>query len=148
MSKLYRGEKKAWLLGGPQMGYFKPSAVYSIGMHTPEFDIVGSTPVGYIFVMFAANRNLGFTATAGVGNLVDIVAATQNPRLENFLIVGDMSIEKKKRLEQIMVKGRKESIMREVIDTEMGPIVAVDGAHFRIDYAGSHRYGNGPNRCR
>jgi penicillin amidase len=127
MSKLYRGEKKAWLLGGPQMGYFKPSAVYSIGLHTPEFDIVGSTPVGYIFVMFAANRHIGFTATAGVGNLVDVVAATQNPRLENFLIVGDMSVEKKKRLEQIMVKGKNESVLREVIDTEMGPIVAVDG---------------------
>lgn len=127
MSKLYRGEKKAWLLGGPQMGYFKPSAVYSIGLHTPDFDLVGTTPVGYILVMFAANRDLGFTATAGVGNLVDIVAATQDPHLEDRLLVGDEPVQKIKRLEQIMVKGRKQSVIREVVETGMGPVIAVDG---------------------
>lgn len=127
MSKLYRGEKKAWLLGGPQMGYFKPAAVYTIGLHTPDFDIVGTTPVGYIFLMFAANREIGFSATAGVGNLVDVIAATQDPKVENRLLAGDEPIEKFKRLEQILVKNKKQSVIREIYETDLGPIIAIDG---------------------
>lgn len=127
LSNLYRGEKKAWILGGPQMGYFKPSAVYTIGLHTPDFDIVGTTPVGYIFVMFAANRNIGFTATAGVGNLVDILALKQDPNNENTLLGGNFACQKSKRLEQIYVKGQRESVIREVIETEAGPVIAVEG---------------------
>ncbi|HNV69108.1 MAG TPA: penicillin acylase family protein [Candidatus Ozemobacteraceae bacterium] len=61
-----QGKPEALLLGGPQMGYFKPSAVYEIGLHTPDFDLVGATPVGYFVILFGANRHLGFTATAGV----------------------------------------------------------------------------------
>ncbi|MFZ5950560.1 MAG: penicillin acylase family protein [Candidatus Rifleibacteriota bacterium] len=135
LSRLYQGEKKAWLIGGPQMGYFKPAAVYSIGLHTPEFDLVGTTPVGYILVMFAANRNLGFSATAGVGNLVDIVAATQDPKNENRLIVGEDSIEKQKRVEQIMIKGKKATI-REITDTEIGPVIHVEGDTWYIKSRG------------
>ncbi|MGM0601470.1 MAG: penicillin acylase family protein [Candidatus Rifleibacteriota bacterium] len=126
LSNLYKGEKKAWILGGPQMGYFKPSALYSIGLHSPEFDIVGTTPVGYAFVMFAANRNIGFTATAGVGNLVDIIALEQDPNNENMLLGEGFSCKKVKRLEQIYVKGSRKAEFREVVDTELGPVIAVE----------------------
>ncbi|GAB4276905.1 MAG: penicillin acylase family protein [Candidatus Rifleibacteriota bacterium] len=127
LSNLYKGEKKAWILGGPQMGYFKPSAVYSIGLHTPEFDIVGTTPVGYIMIMFGANRFIGFTATAGVGNLVDIIALRQDPADDKNLLGENFSCTKQTRLEQIYVKGQKAPVLREVYETDLGPVIAIEG---------------------
>lgn len=136
LSNLYKGEKKAWILGGPQMGYFKPSAVYNIGLHTPEFDIVGTTPVGYIFVMFAANRNIGFTATAGVGNLVDIVAMKQDPQNSDVLLGGNFQCTKLKRIEKIYVKGKRLPVSREIIETDAGPVVAIEGETWYVKNRG------------
>ena len=119
-----RGKKEAFLLGGPQMGYFKPSALYGIGLHTPDFDLVGTTPVGYIMLLFGANREIGFTATAGVANLVDLVSLepdSQNP----YLLRGKTgSWPSWKRVERIFVKGQKQALIREVEETALGPVVA------------------------
>ena len=126
LSKKSTGEEKAFLLGGPQMGYFKPSAVYSIGLHTPDFDVVGTTPVGYIFTMFAANRNIAFTATAGVGNVVDLIALRPSAKDKKLLRGPRTAVKMNKRLEQIYVKGKKKPVLREVISTELGPVVAIE----------------------
>jgi len=132
LSLLARGEKKALLYGGPQMGYFKPSAVYGIGLHTPEFDIVGTTPVGYIALMFATNRNISFTSTAGVGNLVDLLSLKANPDDPNMLIVAGDRLQMVRRTEEIIVKGQLKPVVREIIDTELGPVMAVEGDTFYV----------------
>lgn len=122
--------KKAILFGGPQMGYFSPSAVYCIGLHTPDFDIVGSTPVGYFFVMFAANRNIAFTSTAGVGNLVDLIALKQDKHDKSYLVgLYDSKLRVKKtiREEKIIVKDNIMPVNKTMTDTELGPVVAVEG---------------------
>ncbi len=131
-----QANKKAWMLGGPQMGYFKPSAVYSIGLHTPEFDIVGTTPVGYIFIMFAANRNLAFTATAGVGNLVDLIVVKPSEEDKDVLIGGNFNLRKKVRKEQIFVKGQKSPEIREVVDTKIGPVIADENGVYYVKSRG------------
>lgn len=136
MSNKYKGESKAWLLGGPQMGYFKPSGVYSIGLHTPEFDIVGTTPVGYIFIMFAANRNMAFTATAGVGNLVDLIAVKQDPKRPDAFIGDGFEIEKKSRIEQIYVKDLKKPVSRTITYTNLGPVIASEDGIYYIKNRG------------
>ena len=135
LSRLPEGERKAWLMGGPQMGYFKPSAVYSVGLHAPDFDMVGTTPVGYLFLMFAANRNIAFTATAGVGNLVDLLSLKQDPENSDVLLGGNFSLKKNIRTEQIFVRGEK-PVLREVIDTDAGPVIAVEGDLFYVKNRG------------
>lgn len=127
LSMLNKGEKRSMVFGGPQMGYFKPSAVYAIGLHTPEFDIVGTTPVGYAFIMFAANRHIAYTATAGVGNLVDLLSFKKCRNDATMLIGSDCQTAMYPRLEHILVKGKKEAVIREVIDTDLGPVTAIEG---------------------
>lgn len=134
LSRLPEGEHRAYLLGGPQMGYFKPSAVYSVGLHTPEFDIVGTTPAGYIFLMFAANREIAFTATAGVGNLVDLLSLKQDPADPEMLLGSGFSLQKSVRKEQIFVKGSAAPVFREVIETAAGPVTAVEGDVYYVKH--------------
>jgi penicillin amidase len=134
LSMLDRGQKKALVFGGPQMGYFKPAAVYGIGLHTPDFDIVGTTPVGYPFMMFAANRSIAFTATAGVGNLVDLLAMKKSSRQENELEGHKCSTRIHARTEQIHVKGQAKPVLREVLDTDLGPVVAVEGDIYYVKH--------------
>jgi len=132
LSLVPRGEKKALLYGGPQMGYFKPSAVYGIGLHTPDFDLVGTTPAGYIALMFATNRNIAFTSTAGVGNLVDLICLKADPDDANVLIGAGQSLQTRRRTEEIKVKGQPKPVLREVIDTDLGPVMAVEGDTFYV----------------
>lgn len=134
LSMLPQGEKRSFVFGGPQMGYFKPSAVYAIGLHTPEFDIVGTTPVGYAFVMFAANRNIAFTATAGVGNLVDLLSLKKSDVDADMLVGTGCSARMQSRTEHILVKGQKQPVLREVIDTDLGPVTAVEGNVFYVKH--------------
>jgi len=131
LSNRSRGKKEALLLGGPQMGYFKPSALYEVGLHTPKFDLVGTTPVGYFPLIFGTNRNIGFTATAGVANLVDIVSLSSDSKEPDTLVGRDIKIRKTVRRESIKVKGQKQPIIKIVETTSLGPIIAVEG---RINY--------------
>ena len=134
LSMLPDGEKRALLFGGPQMGYFKPSAVYGIGLHTPDFDIVGTTPVGYVFIMFAANRNIAFTATAGVGNLVDLLSLKSSDDAPDQLTGTNCSTRLSRKTEKIFVKGLQQPILREIINTDLGPVVAVEGNTYYVKH--------------
>ncbi|OGK10459.1 MAG: hypothetical protein A2W80_13690 [Candidatus Riflebacteria bacterium GWC2_50_8] len=132
---LQRGdEKRALLFGGPQMGYFKPSAVYGIGLHTPEFDIVGTTPVGYVFIMFAANRHIAFTSTAGVGNLVDLLSLKRSEDFPDQLSGTNCTVKLVSRTEKIAVKGLPQPIEREITETDLGPVVAVEGNTYYVKH--------------
>ncbi len=132
MSLKDKGKKGSLVFGGPQMGYFKPSAVYSVGLHTPEFDIVGTTPVGYAFLMFAANREIAFTATAGVGNLVDLIALKIDPQKPGIIKGNNYSAKVTRRIESFYVKGQKKPIEREILETELGPVTAIEGNNFFV----------------
>ncbi len=118
-----QGRPEALLLGGPQMGYFTPSAVYEIGLHTPDFDLVGATPVGYFVILFGANRHLGFTATAGVANQVDVLMFTRDAS-ETTRLVGDRcETAVQKRNEHFLIKGRPQAEERVIETTDLGPII-------------------------
>jgi len=134
MSMLDRGEKRSIVFGGPQMGYFKPAAVYAIGLHTPDFDIVGTTPVGYAFIMFAANRHIAFTATAGVGNLVDLLSLKKDAADENILRGDRVNVAMSRRIEHILVKGQKQPVVKEITDTELGPVTHVEGSTYYVKH--------------
>ncbi|HOT27673.1 MAG TPA: penicillin acylase family protein [Candidatus Ozemobacteraceae bacterium] len=136
LSRLPEGKREAFLYGGPQMGYFSPSAVYEIGLHTPEFDLVGTTPAGYLALLFGANRDLGFSATAGVGNIVDVVTfrrlasdpailvGGKNPAVPES---GEIAMPVVTRTEKIPVKGLRRPVERTFEDTPLGPVIAAEG---------------------
>jgi len=136
LSRLSEGKREAFLYGGPQMGYFSPSAVYEIGLHTPKFDLVGTTPAGYLALLFGANRDLGFSATAGVGNIVDVVTFRRLASDPSILIggenlaaptSGESAMPVVTRTEKILVKGLRKPIERTFEDTPLGPVIAAEG---------------------
>ncbi len=121
------GGKGAVLFGGPQMGYFKPSALFEVGLHCPEFDLVGTTPVGYFALLFGANRHLAFTATAGVANLVDLLALVPDPANPETLLGDGLTLPLRRRVERFTVKGRSRPVERVIEETDLGPVIAVEG---------------------
>ncbi|HNW35518.1 MAG TPA: penicillin acylase family protein [Candidatus Ozemobacteraceae bacterium] len=127
MSGLTAGKPEAFLYGGPQMGYFSPSAVYEIGLHTPEFDIVGTTPAGYMAFLFGANRDLGFSATAGVGNIVDVVTFFRTASDPAMLIGDGFTASITSRIEKITVKGQRRPVERVIEETPIGPVISAEG---------------------
>lgn len=129
------GANEAFLLGGPQMGYFNPSALYAIGLHSPDFDIVGTTPVGYFVLLFAANRKIAFTATAGVGNNVDIIRASADHDSPFILhCEGDILHRTVKQMEIPVKNGTTRKL--ELAETTIGPVVAHEGKTFFIKQRG------------
>lgn len=127
LSNFGYGKREAFLLGGPQMGYFKPSALYEIGLHTPDYDIVGTTPVGYFVILFGANRQLGFTATAGVSNLVDLIGFHTDKANPGLLIGERGEVAVASRTEVFVVKDSRRPVSRVVEKTALGPVIAHEG---------------------
>jgi penicillin amidase len=70
----------AILLGGPQMGLFSPSYLVEVGLHGAGFDLVGSTPIGHLPVLFGHNASTAWSATAGYGDAVDVFVEKLDPK--------------------------------------------------------------------
>lgn len=70
----------AILLGGPQMGIFSPAYLYEVGLHGAGFDVVGSTPIGHLPVLFGHNATIAWSATAGNGDPVDVFVEKLDPK--------------------------------------------------------------------
>lgn len=121
------GGKGAVLYGGPQMGVFKPPALFEVGLHCPEFDLVGTTPVGYLVLPFGATRHLAFTATAGVGNQVDLLALNVDPADPSILRGDGVTVLLRRRQEAIAVRGRPRPVVHQIEETDLGPIIAAEG---------------------
>ena len=69
----------AILLNGPQFGWFAPAYTFGIGLHGAGFDVVGNTPFAYPCILFGHNGRIGWGATAGFGDGVDIFAEKLDP---------------------------------------------------------------------
>ena len=73
------GGANAILLNGPQFGWFAPAYTFGIGLHGAGFDVVGNTPFAYPCILFGHNGRIGWGATAGFGDGVDIFAEKLDP---------------------------------------------------------------------
>ncbi|PCH76877.1 MAG: penicillin acylase [Flavobacteriaceae bacterium] len=115
----------AIILNGPQFGWFTPSYVYGIGLHGAGFDLVGNTPFAYPAVLFGSNKNIGWGATAGFGDLVDIFEEQLNPYNHNqYLfkkVYSDMNIS----YDTIKIKNEAD-IIHTKYSTIHGPVIAWD----------------------
>lgn len=114
------------LAAGPQMGFFNPAYLFEVGLHSPEYSVVGTTTPCYMNVMFGMNADIAFSATAGVGNLTDVYVEKLNPRdRSEYLFEGNYRKFEKRKFE-IAVKGRKRPVRVEFLRSVHGPVFEVD----------------------
>ncbi len=116
----------AMLASGPQMGFFNPAYLIEVGLHSPEIDIIGTTTPCYMNIMFGMNRDIAFTATAGVGNLTDVYIEKLNPKNHGEYMYNNEYIKFKKRSFEIKVKGRKHPLKVEFLRSVHGPVFQID----------------------
>ncbi|ASP48221.1 penicillin acylase family protein [Cognaticolwellia beringensis] len=72
-------DANAVLVNGPQFGWFDPAYTYSVGLHGAGFDLVGNTPFAYPVILFGHNADIGWGATWGAGDIVDMYTLELNP---------------------------------------------------------------------
>ncbi|MBW2000206.1 MAG: penicillin acylase family protein [Deltaproteobacteria bacterium] len=121
------GEKSATgnpiLMGGPQFGFQAPSALHEVGLHGGGLDVVGSTLVGYPFIMFGHTATTAFSSTAGLNNIVDHYEEKLNPANKyQYWYKGEWR-DMEKREEIIKVKGGQD-VKVTLYRTVHGPVFA------------------------
>jgi penicillin G amidase len=117
----------ALFMGGPQFGFHLPSDLYEAGLHGPGINAVGSTLVGYPFLMFGHNEKSAFSSTAGVDNITDLFEEKLNPKNpRQYWFMGKWRTMDGRR-EVFKVKNEE---AREVVfyHTIHGPVVRMDEA--------------------
>ncbi|MCM3567418.1 penicillin acylase family protein [Neobacillus mesonae] len=121
--------ENAIVYGGPQVGLTAPGFIYEVGLHSPKINIEGSAFVGYPFIMFGATKDIGFTATAGYGNVVDIFSEKINPDNPHQYFYKGKWHDMKKRVETFTVHtkdGKSKSVEKEFYETVHGPVIYLD----------------------
>ena len=116
----------AILASGPQMGFFSPAYLFEVGLHSPEMEIVGTTTPCYMNIMFGMNRDLAFTATAGVGNLSDIYVEKLNPKNKYEYLYNGRYEKFSKRSFKINIKGKKRPAEVEFLRSVHGPVFEIN----------------------
>lgn len=101
---------KAMLMGGPQFWWTIPGFLMEVGLHGDGFDCVGTTPVGFPFVMFGHSDHHAWSSTYGVGNLVDNYVETLNPANNKQYWFNGEWRNMEERTEEISVKGEPPSV--------------------------------------
>ena len=65
-------DRRALLLGGPQMGYSTPQINHEIGIHGAGFDVTGTQIAGVPGVQIGVSQKFAWTLTSGVSDNSDI----------------------------------------------------------------------------
>jgi penicillin amidase len=117
--------KMSILMNGPQFGWFNPSYVYEIGLHSPGFEIIGNSPFGYPAILFGHNKHISWGSTAGLGDDIDIYEEKLNPENHyQYLYMGEW-LDMEKRVETIFVRGDS-PVTVEVYKTIHGLVIEFD----------------------
>jgi penicillin amidase len=130
----------AILLGGPQMGFYSPGYLHEVGLHGAGFDVVGSTPIGHLPVLFGHNASAAWSATSGGGDPTDLFVEKLDPKDPTRYQFKGESRPMEVRPEVIKVKGAgdvKETFYRSV----HGPIQSVDAKN-GVAYARGRGFAN------
>jgi penicillin amidase len=115
----------AILLGGPQMGFYSPGYLHEVGLHGAGFDVVGSTPIGHLPVLFGHNASAAWSATAGNGDIIDLFVETLDPKdPTRYRFKGEWR-QMESRDEVFKVKGGAD-VKETVYRTVHGPVQSVD----------------------
>lgn len=101
---------EALLMGGPQFWWTIPGFLMEVGLHGDGFDAVGTSPVGFPFIMFGHSDHHAWSSTYGVGNLVDNYILTVNPENKEQYWFNGAWKDMEKRTEVIKVKDAADSV--------------------------------------
>ena len=127
VSKIKTYGKGSILMNGPQFGWYNPGYVYEIGLHSPEFEVVGNSPFGYPAILFGHNKHIAWGSTAGLGDDVDIYEEQLNPDNMYQYWFMDEWRDMEKRTETILVKGL-DPVTVDVYRTVHGLVIRFDEA--------------------
>lgn len=120
----------ALLMSGPQVGLTAPGFMYEVGLHSPDFNMQGSSFIGYPFIMFGSNDRFAQTATAGFADMVDIYQEVLNPANPYQYKFQGKWVEMEKKTQTIKVKntetGKVEETQKDFYYTVHGPVVFLD----------------------
>jgi penicillin G amidase len=115
------------LVNGPQFGWYNPAYTYSVGLHGAGFDVVGNTPFAYPVILFGHNGRIGWGATAGVGDTVDIYQEHLKPGdVHSYLFDGEWR-EMTHRTETVNVRDG-DPVTVDVYATVHGRVISTDTA--------------------
>lgn len=117
----------AILFNGPQMGDFAPGYIWAAGLHGAGYDLVGSSPLGSTWFIFGTNGRIGWGATAGFGDTVDIYQERLNPA-DKHQYWFDGSWRKMERRDETIQVRNGQSVSFPVYSTIHGPVVQFDDA--------------------
>ncbi len=65
--------------GGPQMGLFKPPIIHEVGLHGPDFDVVGAAVVGTPSVVVGRTPEFAWTVTTAGDPMTERIAVELDP---------------------------------------------------------------------
>lgn len=130
----------AILLGGPQMGLFSPGYLHEVGLHGAGFEVVGSTPVGHLPILFGHNASAAWSATAGYGDTVDIFVEELDPKDPTRYEFNGKWRRMKLREEVIKVKGAAD-VKKTFYSSVHGPIEYMDAKN-GVAYARARGFAN------
>jgi penicillin G amidase len=94
------------LTNGPQMGDFASTYIWTVGLHGAGFNVVGSGPVGSPWLVFGTNGDIGWGATAGLGDTLDIYQEHLDPQNPHRYLFKGQYLDMAQRRETIAVKGQ------------------------------------------
>jgi acyl-homoserine lactone acylase PvdQ len=69
----------AMLGGGPQMGLFKPPIIHEVGLHGPDFDVVGAGVVGTPGIVVGRTPDFAWTVTTAGDPMTEHIAVELDP---------------------------------------------------------------------
>lgn len=118
-------DANALLVNGPQFGWFDPAYTYSVGLHGAGFDLVGNTPFAYPVILFGHNADIGWGATWGAGDMVDMYTLELNPSDPRAYLYNGQFQALESRIESIKVKNGP-THEHEVFRSVHGQVVAYD----------------------
>ncbi len=72
-------DRRALLLGGPQMGYTTPQINHEVGLHGAGFDVTGMSIAGFPLIPIGVGDGYAWTLTSGGSDNSDIFAETLDP---------------------------------------------------------------------
>jgi penicillin amidase len=125
ISKIKTYDKGSILMNGPQFGWYNPGYVYEVGLHSPEFELVGNSPFGYPAILFGHNKHIAWGSTAGLGDDVDIYEEQLNPEnMYQYWFMGEWR-DMEKRTETILVKD-EDAVTVDVYRTVHGLVIRFD----------------------
>lgn len=118
-------QRETVLVNGPQMGNFSPGYIWAVGLHGAGFDVAGSGPMGSPWLVFGTNGRIGWGATAGGGDTVDVYQEQLNPAdARQYFFMGRYR-PMHKRVDTIEVKNG-EPVRHEVFSTVHGLVMQFD----------------------